>query len=98
MPKEGAKAGRTKLLSVGDGLLKANTGGPVTESPATTSLLSPTPPEPLQLNPQGEPASMASTFSANATLRFPLRVKVTTNLVLKTRNQAGELPLKEGAK
>lgn len=41
---------------------------------------------------------MASTFSANATLRIPLRV-MTTNLVpLETRNQAGELPLKEGAK
>lgn len=53
MPKEGAKAGRTKLRGVWVmARLKANTGGPVMESPATTSLLSPTPPEPLQLNPQ----------------------------------------------
>lgn len=54
MPKEGAKAGRTKSC-VGVWVmarLKANTGGPVMESPATTSLLSPTPPELLQLNPQ----------------------------------------------
>lgn len=43
--------------SVGDGEAgrrKANPGGPVTESPARTSLLSPTPLKYLQLNPRTE--------------------------------------------
>lgn len=69
MPKEGARGWQDKGLR---GVwvmarLKANTGGPVTESPATTSLLSPTPPEPLQLNPQTERLAWLLPFSANAT-------------------------------